>query len=172
MSLPYNVPGMTVLLAQPNTMACWATVYTMMKSWKDQSSYDIGAAVLAVGQQYRDDFDNNTGLPPDQFGPFLAAAGMTHEPMENLSIDGWDQLMESVGLLWVGTLASPSPISGLHSRIIEGMYGDGTPDGTYMKMIDPAGGVRYDEQFSVFIAKYEGAFQSSGSDQYFQIRHF
>jgi hypothetical protein len=50
--------------------------------------------------------------------------------------------------------------------------GDGMPDGTSMSMIDPDGGVRSGEQCTVLIAKYEGAFQSTGSDQHNQIRHF
>src|SRR5262245_47031494 len=30
--LPYTVPGMRVVLAQPNTQVCWATVHAMMRS--------------------------------------------------------------------------------------------------------------------------------------------
>lgn len=45
--MAYQVPGKIVILDQNvvGTMACWATVYTMMKSWKDQASYDIRNAV-------------------------------------------------------------------------------------------------------------------------------
>lgn len=172
MTLPYDVPGQKVILAQPSSMACWATVYTMMKSWKDQASYDIRTAVDAVGDKYRDYFDSNTGLPASEFGPFLTAAGMTHDPMMNLAIDGWEQELRAYGLLWVGTLASPSPLSGLHSRIVQGMHGDGTPTGTTMRMIDPDGGQEYDEPFGVFIQKYENAFRQTLSDEYYQIRRF
>jgi hypothetical protein len=34
------------------------------------------------------------------------------------------------------------------------MTGDGTPDGTSMNIVDPDGGQRYPEQFSIFIQKY------------------
>jgi len=40
------------VLRQPNTMACWATVYTMMLSWKKQASFDIASAVVTVGETY------------------------------------------------------------------------------------------------------------------------
>jgi len=33
MPLAYRVPGIIEILAQPNDEACWATVFTMMKSW-------------------------------------------------------------------------------------------------------------------------------------------
>jgi hypothetical protein len=51
------------------------------------------------------------------------------------------------------------------------MTGDGSPGGTKMKIIDPAGGRRYDEDFMVFLAKYEGAIIGRKGD-YYQIRHF
>ena len=92
--------------------------------------------------------------------------------MENLTIDGWEQKLRTYGLLWVGTLAETDPSSGLHSRIVEGMFGDGTPDGTSMKIIDPDGGKRYPEEFRTFLDKYEGAFQSTGNAEYYQIRYF
>jgi Papain-like cysteine protease AvrRpt2 len=143
----------------------------MMKCWKDQTEYDIQAAVESVGHKYGDYFRNNTGLPPSEFGPFLDAANMTHEPMENLPVNGWLKELKDNGLLWIGTLAGVSPSSGLHSRIVEGMSGDGSPGGTFMAIIDPAGGRRYSESFSTFVQKYEGAIrQTSGT--YYQIRHF
>eukprot|EP00456_Euglypha_rotunda_P015227 TRINITY_DN1486_c0_g2_i1.p1 TRINITY_DN1486_c0_g2~~TRINITY_DN1486_c0_g2_i1.p1 ORF type:complete len:155 (+),score=2.69 TRINITY_DN1486_c0_g2_i1:90-554(+) len=153
-------------------MLCWATAYTIMRSWKDQSSYDIRMAVALVGDRYAQMYDANDGLPAGQFEPFLNSAKMTHEPMANLTINGWAQLMQSFGLLWVGTLVSPTPRSGLHSRILQGIVGDGSPGGTSMKVVDPATGGMYSEEFSTFIAKYEGAFRDTGSDQYYQIRHF
>jgi hypothetical protein len=172
MTLPFNVPGFVAVLSQPSAMSCWATVFTMMRSWKDQASYDIGDAVGRVGERYRGYYVMDSGLPSDEFGSFLSDAHMTHEPMINLTIDGWEGLLRNKGLLWVGTLAGLDPDSGLHSRIVEGMEGDGSPNGTFMKIIDPAGGRRYREVFSVFLKKYEDAFQSTGSDEYFQIRHF
>ena len=38
--LPYRT-GIRTSIAQPSPMGCWATVYTMMKSWKDRCSYPI-----------------------------------------------------------------------------------------------------------------------------------
>ena len=78
MSLPYDVPGETVVLTQPSPKSCWATVYTMMRSWKDQSSYDLEAAVAAIGDKYLEILRADTALPVEEFGPFLDAAGMTH----------------------------------------------------------------------------------------------
>ena len=171
MSIYYQVPGLKTVIAQPNTMACWATVFTMMRSWNEQKSYDIESAVEKVAHKYGDIYRNNTGLPSSEFGPFLSAAGMSYEPMSNPTVDGWQQRLQDYGLLWVGTMAAMSPNSGLHSRIIERIHGDESPDGTWFGIIDPAGGKQYEESITIFNAKYEAAFKSQ-SGTYYQIRHF
>lgn len=170
-NLSYQVPGFRVVLAQPSSMACWATVYTMMRAWKDGTSYDIRSAVADVGANYASIFDADTGLPASQFGPFLRSAGLRKEPMANLPFADWTRLLQIHGLLWVGTLVSVNPGSGLHSRIIEGVQGDGSGSGSWMKIIDPAGGRRYRERYDRFSQKYERAF-AGVSGSYFQIRHF
>jgi Papain-like cysteine protease AvrRpt2/Putative peptidoglycan binding domain len=169
--LPYTVPGFRVVLAQPTSMVCWATVHAMMRSWKFQGSIGIRQAAGAVAEKYGVMVDNNQGLPPMEFGPFITAAQMVAEPMMNLAIAAWVELLRARGLIWVGTLNSIGPGAGLHSRIIEAMSGDGTVDGTIVHIIDPAGGKRYQEKFRDFITKYEGAFGQVSGD-YFQIRHF
>lgn len=169
--LPYTVPGFRVVLAQPTSMVCWATVHAMMRSWKFQASFGIRQAAGAVAEKYGVMVDNNQGLPPAEFGPFIRAAQMEFEPMMNLTIMGWVNLLRAYGLIWVGTLNSIGPGAGLHSRIIEAMSGDGSVDGTMMHIIDPAGGRQYQETFRDFLTKYEGAFGQVSGD-YFQIRHF
>lgn len=170
-NLPYAVPGFRVVLAQPTGNTCWATVYCMMRSWKSQSSLGIREAAGLVGAKYALMVDKDNGLPASEFGPFIQAANMAVQPMMNLTIPGWVNLLRRKGLIWVGTLNSIGPGSGLHSRIIESMSGDGSVNGTRMHIIDPAGGRRYQETFVTFIAKYEGAL-GRASRNYFQIRHF
>lgn len=175
-NVPYQVPGIKTVLAQPSPMSCWATVYCMMRSWKDQTSYPIRDAVLKVGQKWADYYDasyppKNQGLPSSEFGPFLAAARMRHQPMMNITIDEWGRLLRVHGLLWIGASVTINPNTGLHSRILEGITGNGQPYSTSMKIIDPDGGKQYSEPFMVFLAKYESGIRSVSGD-YFQIRHF
>ncbi len=169
--LPFTVPGLRVVLAQPTSMVCWATVHAMMRSWKLQASLGIRQAAAAVAEKYGVMVDNNQGLPSSEFGPFILSAQMMVQPMMNLTIEGWVTLLRTFGLIWVGTLNSIGPGAGLHSRIIEAMSGDGTVDNTTMHIIDPDGGRQYQESFRVFIDKFEGAFGKVSGD-YFQIRHF
>lgn len=172
MSLPYVVPGLVEPMRQPNDNACWATAYTILKSWKEQRSLDIRSSVEAVDSKYSTLFDAKQGLPASEFGPFLAKANLQHLAMINLSIAGWEQQLRSKGLVWVGSMASLSTDSMLHSRILEGMSGNGSPAGTNMSIVDPGNGTRYVETFASFIAKYEEAVRRTGSDEYYQIRFF
>ena len=90
-----------------------------MRSWNDQASYGIRDAVARVAEKYGVMVDKNQGLPPSEFAPFLSAAGMQREPMANLTIQGWLNLLKRYGPLWVGTLGVVSPGTYLHSRIVE-----------------------------------------------------
>ncbi len=178
MAIPYTVPGTKSVIAQDGPMTCWATVYTMMISWKRGYMMSIRDSVGQVSNKYALFYDaglptnpNPQGLPSAEFGPFLTAANMRHEPMANLTIDAWVDLLETHGLLWIGTLNVLGPGGGLHSRIIEAITGGGAPNDTFFSIIDPAGGRQYSERFDTFLAKYEGAISGVGG-QYFQIRHF
>lgn len=169
--LPYFVPGLKDVIAQPTSMVCWATVHAMMRAWKAQRSMGIRDAAAGVAPKYGVMVDNNQGMPPTEFIPFLEQAGMVRQPMMNLTVQGWVNLLMSKGLIWVGTMNSIGPGAGLHSRIIEAMSGDGSVSGTHMHIIDPDGGRQYRESYEVFLQKYENAFLQANSE-YYQIRHF
>ena len=178
MAISYTVSGIKSVIAQDGPMTCWATVYTMMISWKRGFMMPIRDSVKQVNNRYALIYDAGLptnskpkGLPAAEFGPFLTAANMQCEPMINLMIEAWADLLKEYGLLWIGTLNSLGPNAGLHSRIIEGINGGGAPDDTFFSIIDPDGGRQYAERFDTFLAKYEGAI-TGVSGQYFQIRHF
>jgi hypothetical protein len=175
-SVPYAVPGVKTVVAQPSSMSCWATVYCMMRSWKMQRSFEIRESVAAVGAKWAEKYDKsypptNQGMPSTEFGAFLQDARMQHQPMGNLTIDDWATLLRTHGLLWIGASVNMQPHTGLHSRILEAIIGTGQPESTRMQIIDPAGGKRYTEPFMAFLAKYEAGIMSV-SGEYFQVRHF
>jgi len=180
--LPYRIPGIFQRLTQPTGMACWATAATMMLSWKQQMSLTIETAMqqadanrtaaVALRISYLKTYKDDTGLVPSEFGDFLNTIGVSRAPMACYPIATWLALLKAHGPLWVGTLAGNTANSGLHSRIIVAMTGDGTVDGTFMVIADPADGTEYSEAFSLFTFKYEQAFVDANSDVYYQIRHF
>jgi hypothetical protein len=149
----YVVPGIVPLLTQPSSMTCWATVGTMLTSWKNNSSYDIPTALAAIGQKYVDMFNANQGLAPGDKQAFLTAMGATFEAPQNYLASGWDQLLRQYGPLWV-TTAEGAGFS-IHARILTGISGDGTFDGTTLTIADPADGQLHTETVTAFAQKFE-----------------
>lgn len=167
--LNYTVPGLKFVYAQPSTMACWATVYTMMKSWKRGTGYpNIRGAIVPLGTPWITYFDSNTGIPPAQGSGFQAAVGLVQEPRSNPSPQGWQALLQQYGLLWVtGTVPG-----GIHDRILQGISGDETGPGTFMSIIDPSGGRQYLESLDTFLAGFEGQSKVEPFYSDYQILHF
>jgi hypothetical protein len=145
----YDVP----LIPQQTDMSCWAAGAAMLLGWRDRASVDPGAIGRAVGyvKQYAQ------GLAPDDTRVF-AAWGLTAEPAQTYTVDGFRRLLERHGPLWVAGW-----MPGAHIRVVTGIHGDGTPDGTHVHINDPweAGmtafrlpnaGAQYTESYRVFEA--------------------
>lgn len=169
MAVNYTVPGTKYVFSQPNTMACWATVYAMMISWRRGIAFsNIRAAVTPLGQPWLGYFDSNTGVPSNQGTNFERAAGLVREARMNPSPKGWEAKLKTHGLLWVSGVVP----GGIHDRILEGIVGDETGPGTSMHIIDPDRGRRYTEPLSVFIQGFEGQAAVEPFYEDYQILHF
>ena len=150
----YQVPGTVPGVRQPKSMACWATVATMLMSWHDRRSYEIKDALAALGQEWNDIFDGNTGLFSSKAATFFATVGLQQEPPMNYSADGWERLLRQFGPLWVTTQEGGSPFS-LHARVMVGIEGDGRADATFVHIVDPADGSQKTEALRDFARKFE-----------------
>lgn len=165
----FIVIGTRYVYAQPSGMSCWATVYAMMKAWKrGQGFASVRAAVEPLGQPWLGYFDRDTGIPPTDGARFEAAVGFVREPRFNPSPAGWEQMLRRYGLLWV----SGTVTGGIHDRIVEGISGDGTANGTQMYIVDPDGGRRYQESLGTFIRGFEGQAAVEPFYDDYQILHF
>ena len=172
-AIDYQVPGTVPAMQQPNGMACWATVTTILYGWRNNNQNpDIGTVLSGIGQQYRTMFDNGQGLPGSLKQQFINDAGFEAEPPHNPSIEGWEQMLRSFGPLWVTTDEDPTEKFAIHARVLIGMRGDGTPDGTHMRFIDPASGRIVSETISQFIEKYESEARTKNRPLRIQIVHW
>jgi hypothetical protein len=151
----YNVPGLVPVLAQPSDKTCWATVTTMMISWRDQASYTIAQVMDMAGAPYDKKFKNNQTLRASEKEDLLDELDLRGEPPMSYAARGLLELLRQYGPLWVTTDEDPSKNFSIHARIVIGMYGDGSPDGTFLRIVDPAGGRQYDESFATFARKFE-----------------
>jgi hypothetical protein len=157
-SISYTTPGHVPPIAQDKDYACWAAVTTMMMSWRDNTVYSIGDATSKIGAKWRALYDAGatTGLAAADKPAFLAAAGLSAEPPANYTIERWETLLREYGPLWVTTNEGfGTPYFAIHARIVTGISGDGTPGGTTLAIVDPAGAKTYSENFQTFVSKYE-----------------
>jgi hypothetical protein len=154
-SFDYTVPGLVPIIAQPSNMTCWATVAAMMMSWKDKVSYTIETAMDKAGATYRALFDANKGLPAADHEAFATACGMSGEPPMCYTVSGLRGLIENHGPIIAVADEAPGALWAIHARVVRGIYGDGTVDGTFLRINDPAGGRQYTESFRAFAKKYE-----------------
>ncbi len=146
----YDVP----LIPQQTGMSCWAAGAAMLVSWRDRISIDPSEIAAARGYwaQYQQ------GLDPEDTGIF-PVWGMVAEPAQTYTVEGFKQLLETYGPLWVAS-ATPSA----HIRVVTGLRGDGTPEGTFVYINDPwergmksfrssNRGSRYQETYAEFVQK-------------------
>ena len=94
MAVANTVPGGRFVYAQPGSMACWATVYAMMKAWKQGRGFrTIREAIVPLGEPWLGYFDRNTGIPPTDGSRFEGAVQLVREPRFNPSPTGWQTML-------------------------------------------------------------------------------
>ena len=151
----YEVPGIIPAIAQPTDWTCWATVTTMLVSWKNNISYSIESVMAMAGAYWLNKFNNNDGISSEEKNQFLADIGLTGEPNMNYSVEGFYSLLIDFGPLWVTTNEGSSQHWAFHARIVTGLYGDGSADNTFLHIIDPATGSKKYESYKDFVRKFE-----------------
>jgi Papain-like cysteine protease AvrRpt2 len=73
---------------------------------------------------------------------------MAKQARQHYTPEGILSLLQNHGSIWVNYNDS-----GMQTRIITGIFGDGTPEGTNLQIIDPAGGCSYQESFNCFVER-------------------
>lgn len=159
------------LINQPTSMSCWAASAAMVVGWRDRVSIDPQA--IADGTGVWAAYQN--GLAPADIQTLADAWKLTAEAPQCYTVEGLRQLLQNKGPLWVG-----AEVPGLHAIVVTGMYGDGGPDDTFMRINDPwdrdpgtpgaAGGYldthdsgsQYILTVSQFSAEYEAAANVAG----------
>ncbi|WP_155847651.1 papain-like cysteine protease family protein [Asticcacaulis benevestitus] len=136
-SVRWDVPPMK----QVTSMGCWATVYTMMLSWKQKRVVPVTDALTSLGGDYLDSYLHDTGLPSGAERGF-ATLSMVAEPPASYTLAFWRETLGRYGPLWV-TLGDGI---NSHALLLVGIYGsgDGTSKADYddseFEFIDPASG--------------------------------
>jgi hypothetical protein len=153
----YKVPGQVQSIQQPTNNSCWATVATILLSWRDEVSYSIQAAMDVAGSKWRTKFDSNGLLLFSEHDDFAKDAGFAFDAPQSYTIEGLLNLLQTFGPIVVITDEDPTGNSFTHARVISGIRGDGTEKGTFLTIHDPADGQIHIETVEIFRAKFEEA---------------
>jgi hypothetical protein len=146
-------PVTSVQQGTPDT--CWAAAAAMLLSWHDRASVTPQAAADRAGTGWRQKLDTDQPLTAAEVVAFLGALGLTAEAPMNYLPRGILHLLQEHGPLWV---VGDDGITGdhlTHVRVITGIHGNGTADGTTIRYIDPADGAPHDEPFNDFAGQID-----------------
>jgi Papain-like cysteine protease AvrRpt2 len=127
-SVVYDVP----LVPQQTGMSCWAAGAAMIVAWRDKVSVDPSEIARADGYwaQYA------AGLAPEDTTIFKTW-GLEPETAQSYTVQAFRSLLETWGPLWTGGLLKTGGLPTPHIRVVAGIEGDGTPDGTRVHILDP-----------------------------------
>jgi len=114
------------VIRQPTDMSCWAAAAAMVIGWRDRVSITPQAMAEIWGRVQ----DLQTGLAPEVVQKFAAALDLKFEPPQSYTIEGFRNLLETRGPLWVGA-AVPT----LHAIVVTGLYSDA--GNIYVRIADP-----------------------------------
>lgn len=147
------------LVAQGTGMSCWAAAAAMIVGWRDRLHVEPLEVARAAGRwrEYRE------GLQPHDVPELARTWGLQLDTATIREPRDLARLLSSSGPLWVGE-ASP----GLHSVVVTGLHGDGTPGGTLVRVADPwpmERGERYSVPFADFVQNLNAAETDGGGTQ-------
>jgi hypothetical protein len=144
----------------------------MLYCWKNNISQDIQTVLATAGADYVTMFLQDQGLTSSAKVSFLGAMGLKAEVPQNYTAQGWAQLITNYGALWVTTSEDTGQNFSPHARVLTSIFGDATPDGTTMVIIDPADGQVHTETWSAFAKEFENIAIGDGQDSRPQVVHY
>jgi hypothetical protein len=120
----YQVAGMS----QPAAHACWATSFAVVINYRDGSNLTPADVSNAVGVDIS---------AVESWSDVTDAASHFHlqeSASACMDVSGWAQLLATNGPLWICVH------NGSHAVVLNGVHGDGTPEGTTFYITDPWSG--------------------------------
>jgi N-acetyl-anhydromuramyl-L-alanine amidase AmpD/V8-like Glu-specific endopeptidase len=163
---------------------CWVTAAAMVIGWRDQICITPEKVAELAGrwEQYK----KNKGAKASDRAALAKALGMVGESPQCYTVESFKQLLENNGPLWVGIVP---PEGGAHAIVVTGIYGDGTPENTIVRINDPwecepgtpdapgaakpgpGAGSRYSLRYPVFTKQYEDRMTVTNGNVNIQITH-
>ncbi|WP_266170735.1 papain-like cysteine protease family protein [Dyella subtropica] len=120
------------MIPQPTDKSCWATAAAMVVGWRDRQSVDP----TLLARCARMDSSLSGGLMPADKRAFVNGLGLVIHPNACYTPDGFRQIVEANGPVWVTADVSATPgAQAIHAVVVTGMY---RQDGQYyVRITDP-----------------------------------
>lgn len=149
------------LVAQPTPLSCWAASAAMLLGWHNQQSIAPQTIAGMTGRSI------DHVLPWAEHDDLGRELGFTVHPPMNYTAEGFWELLESRGPVWVGK-SMGSPDGNTHIVVVVGMLHH---NGTYhVRVLDPwNGGSRYTREYDTFAREYELGMRTGGGEVYTQV---
>jgi hypothetical protein len=143
------------LVRQPSNNVCWAAAGTMMAGWRRRQSVSIETVLDELGGVWRKKFDADQALSVAEVVGFTKALGLDAEGPASYLPVGIARLLRTYGPLWVISDDTIENNQLAHVRIVVGISGDGTVDGTNVSLLDPASDDPVTEPYTEFARRLE-----------------
>jgi len=114
------------LIPQPTNVTCWAAALAMVVSARDQTSTTPETVASAAGM------DTVTGYSWWDIRRAVSVWGLVEEGPRSAVPGEWARLLEEWGPIWIVEVGAP-----YHAVVLGAVDGDGTPEGTYVKIYNP-----------------------------------
>jgi hypothetical protein len=114
------------LIPQPTEVSCWAAALAMVVSARDFASTSPETVAEAAGM------DVDTGYGWGDIQRAVATWNLVEEGPRSAMPGEWARLLEAWGPIWVVEVGAP-----YHAVVLAGVQGDGTPDGTWVTVVNP-----------------------------------
>jgi hypothetical protein len=156
-SLDVTVDPAVVPILQRSSLVCWAAGGAMMSNWKAGQTATVEKVLDDLGGDWRNKYDLNLPLTVAELRAFFTALALTEDGPVSYTPEGLARLVEAVGpVLDIGDDGIENNQIA-HVRIVTGVTGDGTSDGTTVLIADPASGKSGTETFRAFDLLHGGA---------------
>lgn len=140
----------------------WLAGAANLAAWQSEISVGEGVVLQEIRnpQKWRDLFDADAGLAKTDLAAFAADAGFVIDGRQQVSLEHWHALLVQSGPIWLG-VANQTFKAG-QVWVITGVTGDGSQDGTELRIINLESGEVDTMTAKKFADLYEAAAKADG----------
>ncbi len=154
MSVNFEVGGIINPVDQGESHFCWLATTATLFSWSRLRRLSMSETAALLGSPFTDYYAAGDALDAQLVPLFLQRSGLIAPAGQSRTAKGWEELLKAHGPIGVGIDADAPDNYMSHLVTMYGIVGDGTANGTIVKLIDPSGGRRLSISFRELAQRY------------------